>query len=77
MNSFPLLSAAIWIPILAGAGLLVFGSDRYQHAVRIAALIAAIAGFLVTLPLFAGFDTATADFQVVEELPWIDVLGAT
>jgi NADH-quinone oxidoreductase subunit M len=77
MNSFPLLSAAIWIPILAGAGLLVFGSDRYQHAVRIAALIAAIAGFLVTLPLFAGFDTATADFQFVEELPWIDVLGAT
>jgi NADH-quinone oxidoreductase subunit M len=77
MNSFPLLSAAIWIPILAGAGLLVFGSDRYQHAVRIVALIAAIAGFLVTLPLFAGFDTATADFQFVEELPWIDVLGAT
>jgi NADH-quinone oxidoreductase subunit M len=77
MNSFPLLSAAIWIPILAGAGLLVFGSDRYQHAVRVAALLAAIAGFLVTLPLYAGFEAASADFQFVEELPWIDVLGAT
>jgi NADH-quinone oxidoreductase subunit M len=77
MNAFPLLSAAIWIPILAGAGLLVFGSDRYRQAVRLVSLIASVLGFLVTLPLFTRFDRGTADFQFVEELPWIDILGAS
>jgi len=77
MNAFPILSAAIWIPILAGAGLLVFGSDRYRRAVRLVSLIAAVIGFLVTLPLFTRFDRSSPDFQFVEELPWIDVLGAS
>jgi NADH-quinone oxidoreductase subunit M len=77
MNAFPILSAAIWIPILAGAGLLIFGSDRYRQAVRLVSLIAALIGLLVTLPLFSGFDRASADFQFVEELPWIDILGAS
>jgi len=77
MNAFPILSAAIWIPILAGAGLLVFGSDRYRQAVRLVSLIVSVIGFLVTLPLFTRFDRSSADFQFVEELAWIDVLGAS
>jgi NADH-quinone oxidoreductase subunit M len=77
MNAFPLLSAAIWLPILSGAALLVFGTDRYRHAVRVVALIASVLSFLITLPLFTRFDRASAEFQFVEELPWIDVLGAT
>jgi NADH-quinone oxidoreductase subunit M len=77
MNSIPVLSAAIWVPILFGVFLLAFGNDRNAPTVRAVALIGALIGFLVTLPLYAGFERGSADFQFVEQLPWIDLLGAS
>ncbi|HEX4926921.1 MAG TPA: NADH-quinone oxidoreductase subunit M [Burkholderiales bacterium] len=65
-----LLSAAIWVPIVAGALVLAFGERRPQ-AMRATALAGAILGFLVTLPLYAGFDTSTSAMQFVELAPWI------
>ena len=66
-----LLSVAIWLPIASGAILLALGRDAQAHAVRWLALMAAIAGFVVTIPLITGFDTATAAMQFQESLPWI------
>ncbi len=66
-----LLSLAIWLPIVSGAVLLAMGDERQVAAVRWLALIAAIAGFLVTLPLITGFDAGTAAMQFQENLPWI------
>jgi NADH-quinone oxidoreductase subunit M len=66
-----LLSVAIWLPIASGAVLLALGRDEQANAVRWLALVAAIASFLVTLPLITGFDTATAAMQFQEDLPWI------
>ncbi len=76
MNSIPILSAAIWLPILFGVFLLAFGKDRNAGAVRAVALVGAVIGFLVTLPLFTGFDRSSADMQFVEQLVWIEMLGA-
>jgi NADH-quinone oxidoreductase subunit M len=67
----PLLSVAIWLPILSGVLLLAFGRDDRAEAVRWAALVASVASFLVTIPLVTGFDTATAAMQFVEKQPWI------
>ena len=67
-----LLSASIWLPILAGVVLLATGRDENAHAVRWLALVAAIASFLVTLPLVTGFDMASAAMQFEENLPWIE-----
>jgi NADH-quinone oxidoreductase subunit M len=67
-----LLSVSIWLPILAGALLLALGRDENAHAVRWFALVAAIAGFLVTIPLVTGFDIASAAMQFEEKLPWIE-----
>ncbi|MET0351052.1 MAG: NADH-quinone oxidoreductase subunit M [Rhizobacter sp.] len=61
-----LLSLAIWLPVLAGVLLLAFGSDRHAGAVRWFALAAAVVAFLVTIPLYTGFDTTTAAMQFVE-----------
>ncbi|MFA7664587.1 MAG: NADH-quinone oxidoreductase subunit M [Burkholderiaceae bacterium] len=72
MSSFPILSAAIWIPILTGVLLLAVGSDRNAGMVRVIALIGAVLGLLVTLPLFTGFDRASSAMQFVELLPWIE-----
>jgi len=67
----PLLSLAIWLPILAGVLLLAFGRDDRAPAVRWAALIASIASFLVTVPVVTGFDNTTAAMQFVERHAWI------
>jgi NADH-quinone oxidoreductase subunit M len=66
-----LLSLAIWLPIIAGVALLAFGRDSHAGAVRWAALLASLAGFLVTLPLISRFDTGTAAMQFQETVPWI------
>ncbi len=66
-----LLSLSIWIPILGGLATLTTAGDKTANTTRWIALIAAIAGFLVTIPLYTGFDPATAALQFVENVPWI------
>jgi NADH-quinone oxidoreductase subunit M len=68
---FGLLSVSIWLPIVFGVVLLAIGRDDNPNAARWLALIGAVASFLVTLPLIAGFDNATAALQFQENLPWI------
>ncbi len=75
-----LLSLSIWIPILGGLAVMTTGRDKADMAERSAAasltrwlaLIAAVAGFLVTIPLYTGFDPTTAALQFVENVPWIE-----
>jgi NADH-quinone oxidoreductase subunit M len=67
-----LLSLAIWLPIIAGVVLLMVGRDEHANVVRWMALVAALASLVVTLPLIAHFDPATAAMQFTENLPWID-----
>ena len=66
-----LLSLAIWLPIAIGAVLLAFNEDRLARMVRWIALIGSIASFLVTIPLYTGFQLNTAALQFVEKNPWI------
>jgi NADH-quinone oxidoreductase subunit M len=67
-----LLSLAIWIPILFGAATLATGSDRNAPVARVIALVGAILGFAVTLPLYARFDASASGFQFMEFSPWIE-----
>ena len=76
MSSFPILSAAIWVPIAFGLALLMLGSDRNAGLVRGVALAGALAGLLVTVPLFTEFERASAAMQFVERTRWIDALSA-
>jgi NADH-quinone oxidoreductase subunit M len=71
MTGLPLLSLAIWLPIVGGLLVLATGSDRNARLARPLALAFAIAGFLVTLPLYIGFDTTSSAMQFVELRPWI------
>ena len=71
MTGTPLLSLAIWVPIVGGLLVLATGSDRNAPMARGIALIAAVLGFLVTIPLYLHFDTATSAMQFVELSPWI------
>ena len=67
-----LLSLAIWTPIAFGVVLLALGRDDQARAVRWIALIGAIAGLLVTIPLDTGFQIGTSAMQFVEKASWIE-----
>ncbi len=68
----PWVSLAIWIPILAGVLVMFTGDDSNRALARRIALVGAIAGWLVTIPLYAGFDVKSPDMQFVEITPWIE-----
>jgi NADH-quinone oxidoreductase subunit M len=67
----PLLSLAIWVPIAAALLVLAAGGDRNAPLQRTLALAGAVAGFLVTIPLYVGFKPELAGMQFVELVPWI------
>ncbi|WP_040660374.1 NADH-quinone oxidoreductase subunit M [Neisseria shayeganii] len=70
-----LLSLAIWVPIAAGVLVLATGGDQRAGLARILAFIGSLAGFLVTIPLFTGFDRLHGGYQFVEKLAWIPSLN--
>ncbi|GGH57878.1 NADH dehydrogenase subunit M [Comamonas phosphati] len=67
-----LLSLAIWVPIAFGIFLLALGREGQAGAVRWMALLGALLGFAVTIPVMTGFDTTTANMQFVENMLWIE-----
>ena len=70
MASMPWLSLTIWLPIFGGMAVL-FAANRGDDAVRRLSLVVAIASFLVSLPLYFGFDVTTPTMQFAEKAAWI------
>ena len=66
------LSLAVWVPIAGGVLVLATGRDAHAGIARVLALVTAVFGFLVTIPLVAGFNTATSEMQFVERYAWIE-----
>lgn len=71
MSNYPLLSLAIWVPIATGLLVLATGGDRNAPLARMLALLGALAGFIVTVPLWLGFDVTQGGMQFVELHSWI------
>src|ERR1700735_1749004 len=65
-----LLSVLIWLPIGAGVLVLLLGERKIVLG-RWVALAATILTLLLSLPLLSDFNTNTADFQFVQNIPWI------
>jgi len=70
-SMLPYLSLAIWVPIVAGVLVLALHRDQDAAAARWLALVGAVAGFAVTIPLFVHFTIDTAEMQFVEAVEWI------
>lgn len=70
-STLPLLSLLIWLPILGGFAALAFGSER-ANQVRWFALLVTLATFVLSIPLFTGFDASSAAMQFVEKHVWIE-----
>jgi NADH-quinone oxidoreductase subunit M len=62
---------------LAGMILLFFFNKESKTAIRWWANLVMVSGFIISLPLWFWFDRDTADqFQFVQNIPWIQTLGA-
>ncbi len=66
----PLLSLVIWIPIVGGLVVLAIG-DKRPSAARWTSLVVALVTFLISIPLWTGFDPSTAAMQFGEHASWI------
>jgi NADH-quinone oxidoreductase subunit M len=75
LQGLPLLSLVIWVPIAGGVMLLAF-RDEHAGLVRAVALATSLATFLLSVPLYTGFDTGTAEMQFQERASWIESLPA-
>src|ERR1051325_11844428 len=65
-----LLSIILFLP-LAGALLLLLVSKENEDAIRWIANVVALAGFVVSVPLWFLYNPQNPDFQFVERAPWI------
>ncbi|MEW5892733.1 MAG: NADH-quinone oxidoreductase subunit M [Pseudomonadota bacterium] len=75
MEGIGILSLTIWVPIVAGLLILVTGGDRNADGQRAIALIGALLGFLVAIPLWTGFDASSAAMQFQEIAAWIPLIN--
>jgi len=74
-NTFPWLTLAIFVPIVFGLLVLALGRDDRPGLTRGLSLVGALAGFIVTIPLYTGFDASTAAMQFVEKASWIEAFN--
>ncbi len=71
MSDLPLLSLVIWLPIIGGLMVLALGATGNKCLVRWVSLAWAIVAFLVSIPLYTGFNLSTHEMQFVEHVSWI------
>ena len=71
MTGIPFLSLAIWLPIFGGMLTLASGSDRNASVARFIALVSAVGGLAVSIPLYTHFDIGSSSMQFVESYSWI------
>ncbi len=69
------LSWLTWLPIAAGAGVLVLGERRIGVG-RWVALLASLATLALCVPLWMDFDRTTPALQFIEDMSWIPSLNA-
>src|SRR3546814_7849698 len=69
-STLPWLTLSIFVPIVAGLIALLVGRDDRTGLLRVLALVGSVAGFLVTMPLYTGFNPNTADMQFVATASW-------
>ncbi|MDH5611604.1 MAG: NADH-quinone oxidoreductase subunit M [Gammaproteobacteria bacterium] len=72
---WPLLSLTVWVPILGGIAVLLSGDKGDAAGVRRLALVIAVITFILSLGLYTGFNTGTAEMQFVERHEWISAFN--
>lgn len=72
----PWLSLAIWVPIIFGVLVLLTAREGRDSLARTLSLLGAVLGFVVTIPVFMGFDGSLTSMQFVEAHAWLPMFDA-
>lgn len=75
LAEWPLLSLAIWVPIIGGMLVLVASEEKHAPMARVLSLVTAIITFLITIPLYTQFSTGTFEMQFQERTLWVDAFN--
>jgi NADH-quinone oxidoreductase subunit M len=75
VDSFPLLSTIAYLPLI-GALAILFAPKASSTMPRMAALVASLASFALSLVMLFSFER-NAEFQFVENLVWLEDLGVS
>ena len=67
-----LLSILIWLPVLCGILVLATGDDQNASMAKKIGLGSSVVVFLLSIPLYTGFDVTTAEMQFVEQASWVE-----
>ncbi len=75
--TFPLLSLTVFAPLVGALLLLALPNKNGERdgLVRNIALGISLVVFALTLAVWRSFDAGSADFQLVERVPWIEAFG--
>ncbi len=73
MQDWPLLSLTTFLPLVGAGFILIIRGDAEVVArnARYVALWTSLTTFVLSLFIWFGFERGTADFQFLEEVPWI------
>ncbi|NPA71300.1 MAG: NADH-quinone oxidoreductase subunit M [Gammaproteobacteria bacterium] len=74
LTGFPILSTLIWLPIIGGL-LVLFAGRNNDSAAKWLSLATVVATFILSIPLWTGFDNSTASMQFVEQVAWIPMFN--
>jgi len=69
-----ILSTVTFLPVV-GAVAIALVPRAHEETVKRLAFVTALATFLASVPLFAGFDARSPDYQFVETVPWMPSFG--
>ena len=78
MSDWPLLSLAIFLPLIGSAFILFIRNEdeeRVAENARNAALWCSLIVLVIVVAIWIMFDPSTAEFQFVEQVPWIPAYG--
>ena len=73
-SDYPILSTLIWLPVIGGLLVLFVGRNNDKLA-KWLSLATAVLTFILSLPLWTGFDTTTAAMQFEEKVSWIPMFN--
>jgi NADH-quinone oxidoreductase subunit M len=73
MSDWPLLSLVIFVPLVGALFILAIRGEEAIVArnAKYVALWTTLGNFILSIPLWWGFDNSTADFQFVEKASWL------
>ncbi|NLV20404.1 MAG: NADH-quinone oxidoreductase subunit M, partial [Syntrophomonadaceae bacterium] len=76
MNSIPILSLTLFIPVMGAIFIMCLPKDQ-DRAIKYVAAVTTFLSLLLSLIIFGAYDRAAGGMQFIENIPWVADLGVS